>query len=94
MLTSHTSGEFTTLLWNSVENLCMSDIFLKDPKLTKCMDVVVRRVVGNNMLAVCQVKNVFALKAEGLESIKETVFKHVAESGHVVNPQKASFVFG
>lgn len=46
------------------------------------------------MLIVGTIKNYDELKGSGLSNIKERIFTHVRESGHVVNPQKAYFGFG
>lgn len=93
-LKSHGSEELTTLLYNSVENLSISDIFLNDDQVSRAINVKVKRVVGDDMLIVGTVKNFDQLKGSGLQQMKEKVFQHVRESGHVVNPQKAFFGFG
>uniref|UniRef100_A0AAU7E235 RNA-directed RNA polymerase n=1 Tax=Mops bat reovirus TaxID=3141894 RepID=A0AAU7E235_9REOV len=94
ILSSHGSGELTTLLFNSVENMSVCDIFLNDPVIRQNLKVLVRRFVGDDMYLVCRLKDTGHMNGGILDDIKQRIFGHVKASGHVVNPQKAFFGFG
>uniref|UniRef100_A0AAU7E2K3 RNA-directed RNA polymerase n=1 Tax=Coleura bat reovirus TaxID=3141869 RepID=A0AAU7E2K3_9REOV len=93
-LTSHGSGELTTLLFNSIENLSLCDQFIQDSFLRKFLTFRLRRVVGDDLILICDLKTLSEPMPFRFDLIRDRMMDLVLRSGHVANPSKTFLGFG
>ncbi|KAF6214238.1 hypothetical protein GE061_008977 [Apolygus lucorum] len=92
VLTSHGSGELTTLLFNSFENLSIVNFSVQEilRKFVSLLTVEYRRVVGDDSILVGRFRGDF----DQFDGIIGTFIQCVQKIGHVINPDKLINGFG
>lgn len=94
ILTSHGSGELTTLLFNSIENLSLCDQFIEDKMLKEMLSFRLRRVVGDDLVLICDIKISSRPVKNRFDVIRDRMMGLVKNSGHVANPSKTFLGYG
>lgn len=73
-------------------NAAMSEVALKNEKITKKVQLRLRRYVGDDRIEVYKIRR--HLDGKAFDELKHDMFTVVKESGHVINPSKVFVGFG
>nr|UBT83634.1 VP1 [Middle Point orbivirus] len=90
-VSTHLSGENTTLVWNSVHNLAAGTIIQEElaSKAPRLLTVESETYVGDDML---MYTNLNVIRGDAIDKIMETIFETIALFGHEASPAKTTFL--